>query len=343
MPGRSTEAKCLVWDLDNTLWSGVLLEGDPVRLRPSARQTVRKLDERGILQSIASRNDRDAAMRQLAEYQLDEFFLYPQIDWGLKSVSVATIAERLGLATSEIAFIDDDPFERDEVAASLPDVLCIDAATLPSLLDMRELSPRFITEDSRRRRSMYRAEEERRRTAAVMPPAAFVRSLGMVFTISRAAEHDLRRLEELTVRTHQLNSTGYTYSYDELNEFRKSRHHSLLIAGLDDAYGTYGKVGMALVECRDDFWLLKLLLMSCRVMSRGVGKILLSHVLQTARVERARVRAEFLRTQRNRMMYLTFKLAGFSEIDRAGNVALLEHDLSVIDPFPAHVEVRVLS
>jgi FkbH-like protein len=307
------------------------------------RETIEALDQRGILQSIASRNDRDSAMAKLRKLDLDQFFLYPQINWGSKSSSILSIARDLNIATNALAFVDDDPFERDEVAAGVPEVLCIDGAEGSSLLDLPAFNPRFITEDAKRRRSMYRAEIQRQRVEAEMAPEDFLRSLDMVFTISRAEEQDLQRLEELTVRTNQLNSTGQTYSHEELDQLRHSAHHRLLIAGLDDVYGTYGKIGMVVVEEQEDVWLLKLILMSCRVMARGVGRILLSHVLQLAKAAGKRVRADFLRTDRNRMMYLTFKLAGFEEIARSEGVAVLEHDLGTIDPFPEYVDVRVLS
>jgi FkbH-like protein len=336
-----TPVKGLVWDLDNTLWEGVLLEGDTIKLRPGVREIIETLDRRGILQSIASRNDHDAAMDKLAEFGLHEYFLYPQISWGPKSVSVARIAEMLNIDTTTLAFVDDQPFERDEVSFSLPEVRCIDAEDLGFLLDKPEFNPRFVTDDARQRRSMYRAEIERRKVMEIMPPQDFLTSLAMTFTVSEAAPHDLHRLVELTARTTQLNSTGHTYSFEELLELCNSPDHILQVAGLDDAYGTYGKVGMALIERRPDIWHLRLLLMSCRVMSRGVGKVLLTHVLQSAAAETKPVQADFIRTTRNRMMYLTLKLAGFREISRNGDLALLQHDLKSIDPYPEHVDVRL--
>ena len=233
MTGGSREIKCLVWDLDDTLWDGVLLEGDQVELRDGVRDIMRTLDRRGILHSVASRTDPEAAMRKLRELSLDRYFLYPQIGWGAKAESVQAIATSLNIGADAVAFIDDDPYERDEVAMSVPGVLCIDAASLASLPDMPEMTPRFVTDDSRRRRSMYRAEIERQRVQEVEPPETFLASLGMVLTISEAREGDLERIDELTVRTHQLNSTGYTYSFEELDSFRLSPDHKLLVAGLD--------------------------------------------------------------------------------------------------------------
>ena len=91
------------------------------------------------------------------------------------------------------------------------------------------------------------------------------------------------RAEELTVRTHQLNTTGYTYSYEELDELRHSPDHLLLIAGLDDVFGSYGKIGLSVVELGPQSWTIKLLLMSCRVISRGVGTVMLTHIMKLAK------------------------------------------------------------
>jgi FkbH-like protein len=340
--GRKRDIKCIAFDLDNTLWQGVLLEGEGGRLRNGVPELIRTLDERGILMSIASRGEHDLAMNRLREFGLDEYFLYPQISWAPKSASVRAIADSLNVGTDTIAFVDDDPFERDEVASALPEVLCIDAADLDTLGDLPEMTPAFLTVDSGRRRSMYRSEIRRQEAEAAFPPAEFLASLRMVFTVAEAAPGDLARIEELTVRTNQLNSTGYTYSGEELESLRQSGRHKILVAGLEDRYGSYGKVGVALVEMRDENWLIKLLLMSCRVMARGVGTVMLSHILLLAAAEGRPVRAEFIRTARNRMMYLTFKLAGFREVGRGDGVAVLEHDLGSIDPFPDHIEVRAI-
>lgn len=108
--------KCVVWDLDNTLWTGVLLEDTRVSLRPEVPGILRALDERGILHSIASRNDRAIAMEKLREFGLGEYFLWPQINWNPKSDSIRAIADNLRLGLDTFAFIDDQPFELAEVA-----------------------------------------------------------------------------------------------------------------------------------------------------------------------------------------------------------------------------------
>ena len=336
--------KCVVWDLDNTVWDGILLEDPEVRLRPEVPHLLKTLDERGILCSIASRNDPETAFAKLRELGLDEYFLYPQINWNSKAASIAQIAKDLNLALDAFAFVDDQPFEREEVAFSHPGVLCVDSEALDDLLDRPEFNPRFITEDSRLRRRMYQADVARNSEEAefVGPKEEFLATLGMIFTLAPCREEDLKRAEELTVRTHQLNTTGYTYSYEELDLLRQSPNHELLIASLEDRHGAYGKIGLSLVEKGADVWTVKLLLMSCRVMSKGVGTIMIHHLLRRAKEAGVRLRAEFVSNDRNRQMLITYRFAGFKEVARMGDVAILENDFSALQPPPPYVDLRLL-
>ena len=116
--------KCVVWDLDNTVWDGVLLEDREVRVRPAVLSLIETLDARGILHSVASRNDRELAIAQLDAFGLTDYFLYPQISWGSKSDAIAAIARDLNIGLDAIAFVDDQPFELEEVAFAHPPVLC---------------------------------------------------------------------------------------------------------------------------------------------------------------------------------------------------------------------------
>ncbi|NJO96596.1 MAG: HAD-IIIC family phosphatase [Pleurocapsa sp. CRU_1_2] len=336
--------KCVVWDLDNTLWKGVLLEDDRVYLKSNVIDIIKTLDNRGILQSIASKNERTKAIAKLEELGLQEFFLYPQINWNSKASSIKKIAQSINIGIDTIAFIDDQLFELEEVKFSHPEVLCIDAASLNQLLDMSEMNPRFMTEDSKKRRLMYLSDIDRNRAESefVGPQQEFLTTLNMHFTISSAQEEDLQRAEELTVRTNQLNTTGYTYSYEELNQFRQSDKHKLLIASLEDKYGTYGKIGLALVECQESLWTIKLLLMSCRVMSRGVGTVMLNYIIKLAKENDVRLCAEFVSNNRNRMMHISYKFAGFKEIEKMGELKVMENDLTRIQPLPEYMKIKIL-
>jgi FkbH-like protein len=210
--------------------------------------------------------------------------------------------------------------------------------------DWSRLSPRFVTGDSANRRVLYRLDERRQREEEHFagPPEAFLKSIDLRCTISRAEESDLMRAEELTVRTHQLNATGVPYSFARLNALRQSADHRLLMCELTDRYGSYGKVGLALLKTSDTALHLKLLLVSCRVLSRGVGTLLLTYLMQLARRTDRRLTADFRKTDKNRLMYLTYSFANFREKYRKADGALvLENDLSVVPGFPAYVRMQV--
>ncbi len=338
------EIKCVVWDLDNTIWDGTLLESEEVFLKPNIKEIIIELDSRGILNSIASKNNFDDAIRKIKEFDLDKYFLYPEIHWNPKSESLKKIQTNLNIGMDTILFIDDQPFERDEVLCSIPNINVADALDYTKLVTHKQLNPRFITEDSKRRRLMYLEDIKRIKEEEEFngPKEEFLASLNMKFIISKAKEIDLKRAEELTVRTNQLNATGRTYSYNELKDFIESKNHQLLVCELEDKYGSYGKIGLALLKVEDNHCHLHLLLMSCRVLSRGVGSVFLNFILQQTKKEGKRLLADFKQTDRNKMMYATYKFANFKEIsnDGMGNI-ILENDLSYLQQIPAYIKLEI--
>jgi FkbH-like protein len=341
--GKPHSTKCVVWDLDGTIWEGTLLEDGDVQLKPEVVRVVEELSERGVLHSIASRNDYGLAMGRLRAARIEDHFIFPQIGWNPKSLSIAAVARQINIGTDSLMFVDDQEFELDEVAYAHPDVLCLSVhEMLATALVRPELKPRFVTDESRRRRHLYRTDAERGEAQAVYEGTAeeFLATLDMVFRIEQATEKHLQRAEELTLRTNQLNSTGRTYSYDELNRLRVDPDHLVLVAALEDRYGPYGTIGLALVDRTSDVWALRLLLMSCRVMARGVGMVLLGHIMRLARDAGSRLTADLVETGRNRIMQVTYRFAGFEEVGRVNGGIVLEADLTHIPPVPEHLIIE---
>lgn len=338
----ATPIKCVVWDLDETLWRGVLGEGDEVTLSPPAHAAVLALDERGILQSIASRSNPAVALERLAALGLLDYFLSPQIGWSEKTASLEIIARELDLSLDAFLFIDDDAFERDAVRFAHPEVRCAGADALPTLLDRPDLKPLHLTEDGRQRRQMYQRQALSRREEAAFtgPKIEYLRTLGMTLTIAPATDDDLDRAAELTRRTHQLNTTGLTFSAAELAALARSPEHRLWICKLTDRHGDHGRIGLVLVEAGRELWTIKLLLMSCRVLSRNLGATLIAYLLRAARSAGVRLEAEMVPTDRNRGMMITYRFAGFRRVREEGGRVLLEHDLEVLPEIPDHVTVR---
>lgn len=334
--------KCVVWDLDNTIWDGTLIEGDIVRLHENVVEIIHRLDKRGILQSVASRSQAEPALAKVREFGLEPYFLYPQIGWGSKVDSLRRLAKTLNVGTESMCLIDDDSFERGQVESALPEVLCVAGNSLNELLEKAEFNPGVITPESSLRRQAYLSEIERSQLEESFAGShdEFLATLQMVFSIFRAKPDDLNRAEELTNRTNQLNTTGYTFSVSELEQFRRSPRHLLLMAELEDRLGSYGKVGLALVECDPKVWTIRLFLMSCRVMNRGVGIVMLGYILREAKRAGVRLLSEFIPNDRNRVMYVTYRLAGFKELHREVRARILEHELTILPDVPAHVSLK---
>ncbi|WP_223266011.1 HAD-IIIC family phosphatase [Bacillus wiedmannii] len=333
--------KCVVWDLDNTIWDGVLIENDEIQLKENVVTVIKELDRKGFLQSISSKNDYDLAKEKLEEFGLWDYFIYPKISWNSKSDAIAQIAKDINIGINTLSFVDDQEFEREEVLFSLPEVLCIDAADIDKISAMERMTPKFITNDSAKRRKMYQNDIKRNQIEQeyIGTKEEFLETLDMVFTIDKAKVEDLQRAEELTVRTHQLNSTGYVYSYDELKHFIEADDYEVYVAQLDDKFGTYGKIGLALIEKKDDEWDLKLLLMSCRVMSKGVGNVFMNYIINEAKKNNKILRAQFIPTDRNKIMYVTYKFNGFKEAGKEGDVVIFEADMSYSRKIPVYVKL----
>ncbi|MEU1055524.1 HAD-IIIC family phosphatase [Streptomyces sp. NPDC005876] len=337
-----TTIKCLVWDLDDTVWDGVVVEGDAARPRPAAVTAIRTLDRRGVLQAVASRGDHGTAHDHLSAHGLADYFCALEIGWGAKSQAVRRIAEALNIGLDTVAFIDNDPLERAEVAAALPEVRCYPASRAGELAALPEFRPDVITPEAGMRRRMYQAE--RRRVAAeeefAGTPEEFLTGLGLVLNLRRATEDDIARAHELTVRTHQLNTTGITYDERELRELTRSPDHEVLVAGLTDRFGHYGTIGLSVTEFTGSRAVLHLLLMSCRVMSRRVGSVLLDHVMRGALERGLRPCAWFVPTDVNRIMLVTLRFAGFRPAEEHDGRLLLDYDPGrPLPPPPGHVRI----
>lgn len=320
--------KCVVWDLDNTVWEGTLLEGDELTMRSGIRETLEELDGRGILHSIASRNDFDSAWRRLEGFGIADWFVCPEISLGAKPPALERIARRLNIGVDTLLFVDDDPLERAAVVSTLPAVRVVDAADSQTLPLRPDLTPEVVSTDARNRRKFYQAAEVRAAHEAEFDghPDELLAALDLVYTIRRAEPDDLLRARELTLRTNQLNSTGIPYSLDELDACRVAPDSELLVMELSDRFGSYGTVGLAVVDMAVGVWRIRLLLTSCRVMSRGAGAVLLTHILQRAHDVGARCEADFVPTGHNRLIYAMFKMAGFVEASEDGGHIVLSRD-----------------
>lgn len=327
--------KCVVWDLDQTLWDGVALEGE-VTVKPDVRRSVEALDRRGILHSIASRGDEDLALKILGEHRLDAYFLSPKINWLPKSANIAAISKALGIALDAMAFVDDDPFEREQMGFMQPQVMVIDARLAAALPDMPEFSPAEVTAEAGARRRLYQAEEQRELASRrFRSREEFLGSCAMELKVRSMSEADIPRVKELATRTHQLNTTGRMFGQDELLDILRSGEDTKIgkVAELTDKYGSYGIVGVALIDRRKDSWRLEYLAMSCRVLGRGIERAFLIELLVQAREQGVPyAEALFRDTGRNRMMRALYQMLDFRAAGPSGEGECLIFRAAVDSP-----------
>ena len=314
--------KCVVWDLDGTLWDGTLIEtADPgtLCLRPGVLETVKELDRRGILQSVASKNDYDAAWPVLEKLGVAEYFLYPQIHWNAKSGSLEQIAKSLNIGIDTFALIDDTAFERNQVASALPQVRVLDETALAGLLD----HPAFnvpVTEESMHRRAMYRAEEQRNalKNAEHVDTVDFLRSchLKLDIFLPRTEEEKLR-CYELVVRTNQLNMSGKKYTAGEFGEVLARPGHKNFAFSCADDFGSYGIVGFGQYRVENSTLVFTEFAMSCRVAGKFVESALFAHLLKAENCASGSFTVQ--KTKKNALLRNTLEQIGFAVFDYSDN------------------------
>jgi FkbH-like protein len=326
--GPSTATcKCVVWDLDHTLWNGVLIEDgfQGIRIREGVVDVVMELDRRGILQSIASKNNRDDAMAALEKLGLADYFLHPQIHWQPKSSSMAAIAQSLNIGIDTLMFVDDQEFERQEVASVWPQVRVVDTRDVRGIPARPECQVP-VTDESRLRRSMYRQQEQR----TVLQQAhngdyiGFLKESGIQVEWARLQESNLPRVYELTQRTNQMNFSGNRYSVDELQRIAGDEALDTYVLRCSDRFGSYGIVGFALLHLQQ----LRLmdLMFSCRVQGKRVEHGFLAWLLGRHIVGQNRdFLANLRKTPRNAPSAAVFGEMGFEEIETSDGVTTLRY------------------
>ena len=280
-PQVSKKIKCVVWDLDNTLWDGILVEDGPakLKLKPRIAQTLKELDERGILHSIASKNNRDQAMSALKTFGIQEYFLCPQISWEPKSRGIEAIARQLNIGVDTLLFVDDSEFELQQVRAVQPEVRVLNAERYLGIVEM-EICQVPVTSESRQRRKMYQVESERQSIAGSFGDdyMNFLRYCNIRLNIQPMTEANLSRVHELTQRTNQMNFSGNRYEKNVLEHILSTPHLDTYVLDVEDRFGSYGVVGFSIVDSRVP--LMTDLMFSCRVQSKRVEHAFLACIIR---------------------------------------------------------------
>jgi FkbH-like protein len=274
---------------------------------------VRELDAKGVLQSIVSKNEPEEALEALRKFGLHEYFLFPQIGWQPKSEGISRLRDKLNIGIDTFAFVDDQAFERAEVAAALPEVMTVDPMQLSDFVGSSRLDLP-VTAEASQRRSMYRAEDLRDQAMSGFGGAYedFLKSCEMSVTIAAFAAADLDRVYELVQRTNQLNISTSRYAREELAQLIDGEsNRKAFIVHAADRFGTYGLIGFVVFESERN--LILDLMFSCRVQGKLVDDAFISWLAEAnLGREPGVLRARFRPNKKNAPARQLLERLGFS-------------------------------
>jgi FkbH-like protein len=344
--GRSK--KCLVLDLDNTLWGGVI--GDDglhgIKLGPGQPEGeafgqfqayAKALKDRGVLLAVASKNEPENALLPFREHRdmvLKESDIACFVaNWEPKDGSIRTIAKRLNIGLDAIVFFDDNPAERQIVAANLPDVTVIAVPEDPSLyvqaLDEANLFDTLgVTEEDRIRGDFFQQGQAREELVASSGSYDdFLRNLEMRAVVEPIHAGNVGRVSQLINKTNQFNLTTLRMSEAEVQALIEDPDAYTSTVRLDDRFGSNGLISVVLARSEAGALTVTNWLMSCRVLKRGVEVLEMERLVKHCR-ERGlgAVIGRYIPTEKNKLVANHYADLGFVEVaaDRTGSTWRLD-------------------
>jgi FkbH-like protein len=334
--------KCLLVDLDNTLWGGIIGEdgingihlsetGEGARYR-DFQLRILELRKMGVVLGIVSKNNEADVFEAFAQHEHMVLrtgdFVSMKINWLPKAENIVEVAQDLDIGMDSIVFIDDNPVEREAVRTALPEVTIPefpeDTSELPAFFE-RVYKDFFFTlastEEDRKRTDSYSANAKRAAERTAAPSIeSFLAALDTKIVFTRACDQDLHRAAQLTQKTNQFNLTTRRYTEQELRELQTMRGADVFIASVADKYGDNGKVFVSIVRREaPDTAELDTFLMSCRVVGRFIEDQLLSQLIEEVRAHGlSKLRVPFVPTSKNALA------RAFVERLRGGRLVVVE-------------------
>ena len=308
MASRRAAKKCVVLDADNTLWGGIIGEDgiDGIQIGDefpgSAFRDFQKLllswRQQGVFLALASKNNEADVWEVFDKHSgmvlKREHLSAWQIGWLPKAEGIPAIAKSLNIGTDSLVFIDDNPMEIGYMREARPEVTSILVPSEPAeivaamqaltLFDQLE-----VTDEDRKRADMMRAERDREVLGTQISHSDFLRALDLKIDLFRAKTEDLGRITQLINKTNQYNLTTIRRTLDEVRALAASDAWRLYAFRVTDKFGEYGLVGVIIAQVSDDrrCWTLDSVMMSCRVLGRGVEAALIGGLADDARAEGA--------------------------------------------------------
>jgi FkbH-like protein len=348
--------KCLIFDLDNTIWGGVIGDDGMENILigelgighafDALQRWMKELKNRGILLAACSKNEEDAAKQPFREHpdmvlRLDDIAVFAA-NWDNKVDNIKQIQRMLNIGFDTMVFIDDNPFERNLVRELLPEVTVPELPDDPSLFvsHLRSLNlfetASFSEEDLQRTRQ-YREEVKRGDfQKALTSISDYLSALKMVSLVRPFDDFSVPRIAQLTQRSNQFNLRTVRYTEADIDRIRKSDKFLTLSFNLEDKFGDYGLIGLIILEKLEggaafiDTWI-----MSCRVLKRGMEEFIVNQIAKHARqLGMERLVGQYLPTSKNKMVRDLYPQMGFVQSN-----GKWELDLKQFDGFETFIQL----
>jgi FkbH-like protein len=337
---RRPARKCMVVDLDDTLWGGILGEAGIAGLKlgpdypgnafADFQRALRQLKHRGVLLAINSKNNFDDAQEVFLSHpqmilRLEDFAAV-RINWVDKPTNMLSIANELNIGLDSFVFADDSPTERDLMRRAVPEILTLELPPNPAefadvLADSRAFERVTATREDQDRTEMYRAQRERRQAEqSALSLEDFLASLEMKVSIEPASGPSMNRVGELTQKTNQFNLTTRRYTTAQVAALAADPQYGVFHVRVVDRFGDNGIVGVAIVQEKDRCAFIDTFLLSCRVIGRTIETALLVFVEQWARRRGLDgIEGEYIPTAKNAPAADFFTRHGFEQVGHDGN------------------------
>ena len=313
--------RCIVLDLDNTLWGGIVGEDefDGIKLGsdPSGKSFVEfqkyllGLHNRGILLAINSKNNFDDAIKVIEEHPdmilKKEHFASIKINWNDKVSNIKEISDELNFGLENFVFFDDDPLNREFMKSSLPQVLTVDLPADPSkyvrtIQEMNEFNLLKITDEDNQRGVMYSQQRDRKTLEKSSNNLEdFLKNMDLKITIKKADTFTIPRISQLILKTNQFNLTTKRYSLEEIQKISQNNNMLIGCVQVEDKFGDNGITAAFIIEKNGtQEWILDTFLLSCRVMGRQIEKSILGYIIKIAKQNNVnKIIANFIPTKKN--------------------------------------------
>lgn len=331
--GEGKFKKCLILDLDNTMWGGVIGDDGVENIQIGSlgigkaftelQTWAKELKNRGIILAVCSKNTESIAKEPFKVHpdmvlRLEDFAVFVA-NWDNKADNIRYIQRVLNIGFDSMVFLDDNPFERNIVRENLPDVVVPElpedpAEYLTYLRTQNLFETMSVSFEDKERTKKYqveakRVESQERHT----DEESFLRSLEMKCTVTNFTTFNIPRVAQLTQRSNQFNLRTKRYSEGDIQRIQESNAHIGLAFSLADKFGDYGLISVVILEKRGDKELfIDTWLMSCRVLKRGVEKFVLETIMAIARKNGFKLlKGEYLETPKNALVKDHYKELGF--------------------------------